>query len=152
MHVPSYGFPIGQRFDDATLMPLHNQQRLRQLVEESLAMDPKPAFVANSGDTGDNGWTPLLMLYQRMMRPLVDGGIPVNTAAGNHDLDYAGIDEHDLGAIFDPLGPAKIGRHGTRYSFDFKDCHIIFMNNRPISGLIRSIRGRGEAFAATFGR
>ncbi len=137
VHVPGYGFPIGQRLDEAAFMPMHNQQRARQLVEECLAMDPKPAFVANSGDTGDNGWTPLLMLYQRMMRPLVDGGIPVYTAVGNHDLDYAGIDERDLGEIFDPLGPDKIGRHGTRYSFDFSGCHIIFMNNRPISGLIR---------------
>ncbi len=137
VHVPGYGFPISQRLDDATLMPMHNQQRLRQLVDECLAMNPRPAFVANSGDTGDNGWTPLLRLYQRMMRPLVDAGIPVYTAAGNHDLDYAGIDERDLGEIFDPLGPDRIGRHGTRYSFDHRGCHIVFLNDRPISGLIR---------------
>lgn len=137
VHVPSYLFPIGQPLDEASLMPMHNQQRLKQLVEECLAMEPKLAFVINSGDTGDAGWTPLLRLYQKMMLPLVSAGIPVYTAVGNHDLDYAGISAEDLAEIFDPLGPSLIGRHGTRYSFDYGGCHFVFLNIRPITGLIR---------------
>ncbi|MDP2984380.1 MAG: PQQ-binding-like beta-propeller repeat protein [Candidatus Latescibacter sp.] len=137
VHIPAYGFAIGQPLDETSLMQMQNPQRLQQLVGECLAMEPKPAFVINSGDTGDAGWTPLLKLYQKLMQPLVLAGIPVYTVVGNHDLDYAGIGAQDLGEIFDPLGPALIGRHGTRYSFDYGGCHFIFLNIRPISGLIR---------------
>jgi len=137
VHIPSYGSPIGQPLDEETLMGMHNQKRIRQFVEECLAMDTKPDFIINTGDTGDMGWIPLLELYQKLMRPLVDAGIPVYTAVGNHDLDYAGIGAEDLSEFFDPLGPALIGRSGTRYSFDYEGCHFVFVNNRPISGLIR---------------
>ncbi|MFC1552147.1 PQQ-binding-like beta-propeller repeat protein [Candidatus Latescibacterota bacterium] len=137
VHVPSYGAPIGIPLDEESLMEMHNQKRIRQFVEECLAMDPRPDFVVNNGDTGDAGWVPLLALYQKLMRPLVDSGIPVYTTVGNHDLDYAGIGVEDLAGFFDPLGPALIGRGGTRYSFDHKGAHFVFMNNRPVSGLIR---------------
>jgi outer membrane protein assembly factor BamB len=137
VHIPSYLFPISQPLDEATLMKMHNSQRLQQFVQECLEMKPKPAFIINSGDTGDAGWTPLLKLYQRLMLPLATAGISVYTAVGNHDLDYAGIGVQDLSEIFDTLGPEKIGRHGTRYSFDFNSCHFVFLNNRPITGLIR---------------
>jgi outer membrane protein assembly factor BamB len=56
---------------------------------------------------------------------------------GNHDLDYTGIGVEDLAEIFDPLGPAGIGRGGPRYSFDYRGCHFVVMNDRPITGLIR---------------
>jgi outer membrane protein assembly factor BamB len=137
VHVPSYEFSIGQPLDEETLMSMHNQMRLRQFVEESISMDPRPDFIVNNGDTGDVGWEPLLALYQKLMTPLVDSGIPVFTTVGNHDLDYAGIGVEDLAEFFDPLGPALIGRGGTRYSFDHKGAHFVFMNNRPVSGLIR---------------
>jgi len=137
VHVPTYMFTIGQPLDEATLMEMHNQKRLQEFTAECLAMDPKPDFVMNSGDTGDVGWTPLLELYRKLVKPLVDAGMPVYTVVGNHDLDYAGIGRQDLAELFDPLGPAMIGRHGSRYSFDHKGCHFIVMNNRPISGLIR---------------
>ena len=137
VHVPGYGFGIGQSLDEAALMPMHNQQRIRQFVGECLALEPKPAFVMNCGDTGDAGWTTLLKLYQKEMQPLVSAGIPVYTVVGNHDLDYAGIDRDDLAEVFGPLGPASIGRHGTRYSFDYGGCHFAILNNRPVTGLIR---------------
>jgi outer membrane protein assembly factor BamB len=137
VHIPNYGFAIGEPLDETSLMQMQNPQRLKQLVEECLAMTPKPAFVINSGDTGDNGWIPLLRLYQKLVQPLVSAGIPVYTTVGNHDLDYAGIAAQDLGDMFDPLGPASIGRHGTRYSFDYSGCHFMFLNIRPVSGLIR---------------
>ncbi|MFA6472865.1 MAG: metallophosphoesterase, partial [Candidatus Latescibacterota bacterium] len=141
VHVPSYLFAIGQSLDEATLMQMHNQQRLKQLVEECLAMNPKPSFVINSGDTGDAGWTVLLRLYQKLMQPLVSARIPVYTAVGNHDLDYAGIGVQDIAEIFDPLGPSLIGRTGVRYSFEFGGCHFVFLNNRPVTGLIRLTPG-----------
>lgn len=137
IHVPSYGSAIGMPLDEAHLMTMHNQMRLKAFAEECLAMDPRPAFVANSGDTGDVGWTPFLKLYCKLMQPLVDAGLPIYTAVGNHDLDYTGIGCDELAEFFDPLGPAKIGKGGVRYSFDHEGCHIVFMNNRPISGLIR---------------
>ena len=137
IHVPSYSFPIGMSFEEDSLMQMHNQKRLQQLTDEILAMDPKPAFVINSGDTGDAGWTVLLGLYHKLMQPLVSAGIPVYTVVGNHDLDYAGIGRQDLAEIFDTLGPERIGCHGSRYSFDYGGCHFVIMNNRPISGLIR---------------
>lgn len=136
-HVPTYGFSIGLPLDDANLLKMPNQQRIQQFVKECLAMKPKPDFVINSGDTGDAGWIPLLKLYQKLMQPLVSAGIPVYTVVGNHDLDYAGIAREDLAEIFDPLGPELIKRHGTRYSFDHRDCHFVILNNRPMSGLIR---------------
>lgn len=137
VHIPGYGFSIGYSLDEETLMKMHNQQRIQQFVRECLAMDPKPPFVINCGDTGDVGWTTLLKLYVKLMQPLVSSGIPVYTVVGNHDLDYAGIAGEDLAELFDPLGPASIGRHGTRYSFDYKGCHFVILNNRPITGLIR---------------
>ncbi|MDD8014052.1 MAG: PQQ-binding-like beta-propeller repeat protein [Acidobacteriota bacterium] len=137
VHIPSYGFAIGQPLDEASLASMHNVRRLRQFVGECLALDPRPAFVMNCGDTGDVGWMPLLNIYRETMRPLVSAGIPVFTVAGNHDLDYAGIDRRDLAAVFDPLGPALIGRGGTRYSFDHGGCHFVVLNNRPVTGLIR---------------
>ena len=137
VHVPAYGFAIGLSLTEENLLPMHNQQRIQQCVKECLAMKPRPAFVINSGDTGDVGWIPLLKLYQKLMQPLVSAGIPVYTVVGNHDLDYAGIGRDDLAEIFDPLGPALIGCHGTRYSFDYGDCHFVFLNNRPMCGLIR---------------
>lgn len=137
IHIPTYLFAIGQPLDEATLMQMHNQQRLQQLVNECLVMEPKPAFVINTGDTGDVGWIPFLKLYQKLMQPLVSAGIPVYTEVGNHDFDYAGIGVQDLAEIFDPLGPALIGRHGTRYSFDYGGCHFILMQDIPIQGLIR---------------
>jgi outer membrane protein assembly factor BamB len=137
VHVPDYGFAIGMKLDEETMLPMMHQQKLRQLVNECLTTEPKPAFVINSGDTGDAGWTPFLKLYRKMMMPLVSAGIPVYTVVGNHDLDYAGIGKGDLAEIFDPLGPASIGRHGTRYSFDYEGCHFVVVNNRPKCGLIR---------------
>ena len=137
VHIPSYGFAIGQPLDEASLASMHNVRRLRQFVGECLALDPRPAFIMNCGDTGDVGWMPLLNIYRETMRPLVSAGIPVFTVAGNHDLDYAGIDRRDLAAVFDPLGPALIGRGGTRYSFDHGGCHFVVLNNRPVTGLIR---------------
>ena len=137
IHIPDYGFSIGQPLDEASLLPLHNQQNIKKMVRECLVMDPKPSFVINCGDTVDNGWTPLLTLYRKLMQPLVAAGMPVYTVVGNHDLDYAGIAAQDLAEIFEPLGPASIGRHGTRYSFDYHGCHFVILNDRPISGLIR---------------
>ncbi len=137
VHIPGYGFAIGQPLDEATLLPMHNQQRLQQAVRECLAMNPKPAFVINCGDTGDAGWTPLLRLYQKLMQPLLSAGMPVYTTVGNHDLDYAGIGRQDLAEMFDPLGPSRIGKHGSRYSFEYGGCHFAFLNDRPMSGLIR---------------
>ncbi|MFC1508468.1 PQQ-binding-like beta-propeller repeat protein [Candidatus Omnitrophota bacterium] len=137
VHVPTYMYSIGQPLDEDTMMQMHNQKRLQQFTEECLAMESKPDFVMNCGDTGDVGWINLLTLYQKLMQPLVSAGIPVYTVVGNHDLDYAGIGRQDLAEIFDPLGPEKIGRKGTRYSFEYGGCHFIVMNNRPISGLIR---------------
>ncbi|MBT4485075.1 MAG: hypothetical protein HOC71_15530, partial [Candidatus Latescibacteria bacterium] len=137
VHVPGYGSAIGMSLDENTLMPMHNPQRIKQFVNECIRINPKPDFAMNSGDTGDAGWMPLLRLYQKLMRPLVDAGIPVYTVVGNHDLDYAGIGRQELAEMYDPLGPAMIGKSGTRYSFEHKGCHFIVMNNRPISGLIR---------------
>ena len=91
----------------------------------------------NLGDTGDSGWAVLLNLYVKLMQPLVKAGIPIYTAVGNHDHDYAGIGREDLAEYFDPLGPAMIGRSGSRYSFEYKGCHFVVMNIRPITGLIR---------------
>ena len=136
-HVPNYGFPIGLSLDEKTLLPMHNQQCLLRYVKECLAMKPKPAFAINKGDTGDAGWMPLLNLYQKLMQPMVSAGIPIYTVVGNHDVDYAGIGVEDLAKVFDPLGPALIGRHGTRYSFDYQDCHFVILNNCPVCGLIR---------------
>ena len=137
IHVPIYLFGIGQPLDEATLLRMPNQRRPEQLVRECLAMDPKPAFVINSGDSGDVGWIALLKFYQRLMEPLVAAGIPVYTAVGNHDLDYTGIGVQDLAEIFDPLGPVAIGRTGPRYSFDSRGCHFVLLNDRPVTGLIR---------------
>ncbi|MBN1291547.1 MAG: PQQ-binding-like beta-propeller repeat protein [Candidatus Latescibacteria bacterium] len=137
VHVPSYGYPINQPLDEASLMPLHNQKRIEEFVTDCLTADTKPDFVINNGDTGDAGWEPLLKLYQKLIRPLPDAGIPVYTVVGNHDLDYAGLGAQDLAGFFDPLGPELIGKSGTRYSFDHKGCHFVIINNRPISGLIR---------------
>ena len=36
VHVPSYGFPVGQKLDEDTLMKLHNQLRLKEFVTEDL--------------------------------------------------------------------------------------------------------------------
>ncbi|MCE5248624.1 PQQ-binding-like beta-propeller repeat protein [bacterium] len=137
VHIPSHGFPIGQPLDEESLMKIYNPQRIKQFVDEYLTLSPEPAFVINCGDTGDVGWTALLQLYVKLMQPIVSSGIPVYTVVGNHELDYTGITSEDLAEIFDPLGPSQIGRHGTRYSFDYGGCHFVFLNNRPISGLIR---------------
>lgn len=80
-HIPAYGFPIGLPLNEENLLQMHNPQRIQQFVNECLAMEPKPAFIINSGDTGDVGWTPLLKLYQKLMQPLVSAGIPVYTVA-----------------------------------------------------------------------
>ena len=137
VHVPSYGFSINQPLDHETLMGMHNQKRLRQFVQETLHLSPKPSFIMNCGDTGDLGWTRLIKHYASEMQPIVDAGIPVFTAVGNHDLDYAGIAAQDLADIFDPLGPALFDHGGPRYSFDYGGCHFIVVNNRPVTGLIR---------------
>jgi len=137
VHIPHYGFSIGQPLDEESLMSMRNPKRLRQFVDECLSLKPRPDFVINCGDTGDVGWLTLLRLYRKIVQPLPDAGIPVYTVVGNHDLDYAGAGARDLAEIFDPLGPALIGKSGTRYSFDHKGCHFVFINNRPISGLIR---------------
>ena len=137
VHVPSYGYPINQPLDEATLLPLHNQKRIEEFVVECLAADTKPDFVINNGDTGDAGWESFFKLYQKLIKPLPDAGIPVYTVVGNHDFDYAGLGVQDLAEFFDPMGPALIGKSGTRYSFDHKGCHFVIINNRPISGLIR---------------
>jgi len=137
VHVPTYAFPIGLPLDEENLMDMHNQKRLVEFTEECLAIEPKPDFIINSGDTGDAGWKPFLNLYCKLMQPLVSAGIPIYTVVGNHDHDYAGIGREDLAEFFDPLGPAMIGCSGSRYSFDYGGCHLVVMNNRPISGLIR---------------
>lgn len=137
VHVPGYGFSIGAALDEASLSPMHNQKRIDQFVAECRTLSPRPSMVMNVGDTGDCGWTPLLKLYQKRMGALVSDGIPVYTVVGNHDLDYAGITRDDLAEVYDPLGPALIGRGGTRYSFEYGGCHFAVLNNRPISGLIR---------------
>lgn len=136
-HIPAYGFNIGLPLTEEQMLPMHNQQRLQQFVGECLAMEPRPAFVVNCGDTGDVGWTPLLRLYSKLMQPLVSAAIPIYTIVGNHDIDYAGIGKQGLAEFFDPLGPALIGRHGTRYSFDLDDAHLIFLNNSAMCGCIR---------------
>ncbi|MDY7009418.1 MAG: metallophosphoesterase [Planctomycetota bacterium] len=136
-HIPTYGFAIGLSLEEKDLLTMHNQQRIRRLVGECLAMKPKPAFVVNTGDTTDVGWMPLFRLYSRLMQPLVSAGIPIYTVTGNHDTDYTGLGPGDLGRIFDPLGPAMIDRHGERYSFDLHDCHFAVINNNPICGLVR---------------
>ncbi len=137
VHVPGYSFPIGMTLDHEHLMTMHNQKRLAAFTDELLSLQTRPDLVMNDGDTGDCGWKTLLKLYTKLMRPLVDAGIPIYTVVGNHDHDYAGIGREDLAEFFDPLGPAMIGRSGSRYSFDHKGCHFIVMNNRPVSGLIR---------------
>lgn len=137
VHVPTYAFPIGLSLEEDDLMEMKNQKRLVLFADEILAMETKPDFVINNGDTGDAGWKPLLKLYVKLMQPLVKAGIPVYTVVGNHDHDYAGIGREDLAEFFDPLGPEMIGGSGSLYSFEYKGCHIAVMNNRPISGLIR---------------
>ena len=137
VHIPTYGFPIGLSLDEENLMEMHNQKRLVEFTEECLSIEPKPHFVVNAGDTGDAGWKPFLKLYCKLIQPVVSAGIPVYTVVGNHDHDYAGIGREDLAEFFDPLGPSDIGCSGSRYSFDYGGCHLIVMNNRPISGLIR---------------
>jgi len=137
LHLPSYAGPIGMVFDEDKLMEMHNQKRIVEFTDECLEMDTKPDFIVNLGDTGDSGWAVLLNLYTKLMQPLVKAGIPVYTVVGNHDHDYTGIGREDLAEFFDPLGPEMIGCSGSRYSFDHKGCHLVVVNNRPITGLIR---------------
>jgi len=137
LHLPSYAGPIGMVFDEDKLMEMRNQKRIVTFTDECLAMEVKPDFVMNLGDTGDSGWAVLLNLYAKLMQPLVKAGIPVYTVVGNHDHDYTGNGREDLAEFFDPLGPEMIGRSGTRYSFEHKGCHFVVLNTRPITGLIR---------------
>lgn len=98
-HITHPGRLISGRVDTAAA--------LRHAVARVLQMRPRPVAVLISGDLVDAGHPAEYAHLRDLLQPLVDAGLPLALAAGNHDS------REPLQAAFDGVAGVHCGRRGA---------------------------------------
>ena len=83
----------------------------RAVVQAILGLDPRPAFVVDTGDATELGLKGEVDQYvELVVRPLARAGVPVYVSAGNHDARWSDTDLQYLSSMV-PTGPRLIRTH-----------------------------------------
>ena len=88
------------------------------IVKHIDSLNPKPAFVINSGDIVPEGYAYELRNYY--IKPLMNTGIPHFVAIGNHETG-----DDDMAREFQYL----FGKNSLNYYFDYGKARYIFFDN-----------------------
>jgi len=93
-------------------VPARGADGPRSVVQAILGLDPRPAFVVDTGDATELGLKAEVDQYvELVVKPLAEAGIAVYVSAGNHDARWSDTDLQYLSYVV-PTGPRLIRARG----------------------------------------